>query len=143
DKLRTESEKAVKIETFIEPDALDPVYFSGRTYYLVPDGPIGQRPYVLFHQGMEDEKKCAIAQVVMHGKEQVVLLRPMGKLIAMEMLSFDSQIVKPSNFEGEIAPQEPGGAELDLVKTLIKASTAKKLEFEKYKDTYTDKLTQL
>jgi DNA end-binding protein Ku len=92
---------------------------------------------------MEDESKVAIAQVVMHGKEQVVMLRPMGKLIAMEMLSFEAQVVKPSNFEGEIAPQDAAGPELDLVKTLIKASTAKEFDFAKFKDTYTEKLTQL
>jgi DNA end-binding protein Ku len=40
DKLRTPDEKAITISSFIEPDTIDPVYFSGRTYYLVPDGPV-------------------------------------------------------------------------------------------------------
>src|SRR5262245_34109376 len=143
DKLRSESDKAVKIDSFIAPDQLDPIYFSGRTYYLVPDGPVGQRPYVLLHKGMVDEDRCAIAQVVMHGKEQVVMLRPIGKLLAMSMLDFESRIVKPDNFEGEVPEQDASGPELDLVKTLIKSSTEKKLDFSKYKDTYTVKLTEL
>lgn len=143
DKLRSESDKAVRIDTFVPPDALDPVYFSGRTYYLVPDGPVGQKPYVLLHEGMVQEKKNAVAQVVMHGKEQVVMLRPMGKLIAMSMLSFESQLQQPANFEGEVPPLDASGPEMDLVKTLIKASTTKKFEFSTYKDTYTEKLTQL
>ncbi len=143
DKLRSESDKAVKIDSFVATDALDPLYFSGRTYYLVPDGPVGQKPYALLHKGMVDQGRQAIAQVVMHGKEQVVMLRPMGKLIAMSMLSFESQVVKPENFEGEVPPQEATGPEMDLVKTLIKASTAPKFDFSKYKDTYTEKLSQL
>src|SRR5262252_763425 len=69
EKVRTESDKAVRIDSFIAPDDVDPVYFSGRTLYLVPDGPIGQKPYVLLHEGMLQENKIAVAQVVMHGKE--------------------------------------------------------------------------
>ncbi len=51
EKLRTEDDKAITIDTFIEPDALDPVYLSGTTYYLLPDGPIGQKPYAVLHEG--------------------------------------------------------------------------------------------
>jgi DNA end-binding protein Ku len=143
DKLRSESDKAVRIDTFVPPETVDPLYFSGRTYYLVPDGPVGQKPYVLLHEGMVQERKHAVAQVVMHGKEQVVVLRPMGKLIAMSILSFESQVQQPAVFEGEVPPSDASGPEMDLVKTLIKASTTKKFDFSTYKDTYTQKLTQL
>src|SRR5947209_10118203 len=46
-KLRTEDDKAISIATFVGPTAIDPVYYTGKTYYLVPDGPVGQRPYAL------------------------------------------------------------------------------------------------
>src|SRR5438067_12967292 len=45
DKLRTEDEKSINIQTFIAEDAVDPMYYSGKTYYLVPDGPVGQKAY--------------------------------------------------------------------------------------------------
>src|SRR5262249_45964798 len=54
DKLRTEDEKAIKVSAFISPNALDPMYQSGKTYYLVPDGPVGQRPYAVLHQAMTE-----------------------------------------------------------------------------------------
>lgn len=44
DVLRTESDKAISVDTFVPADAIDPVYLSGTGYYLVPDGPVGQRP---------------------------------------------------------------------------------------------------
>src|SRR5262245_4926084 len=143
DKLRTESDKAIQIDAFIEPDNLDPAYFNGRTYYLVPDGPIGQKPYALLHQGMQEMGRVAIAQVVMHGKEQVVMVRPLDKLLAMSMLSFDSQVVKPTGFEEETPKQDVSDAELDLVKMLIKGQSPKEFDFAKYQDVYTQKLTQL
>jgi DNA end-binding protein Ku len=143
DKLRTEDEKAINIDAFIKPESLDPVYLSGRSYYLIPDGPVGQKPYALLHQGMIELKKHAVAQVVMHGRDQVVLLRPVDGLLMMSMLAYDNQITKPAAFEDEITQPKLEEEELKLAKTLIDASTPKQFDFAKYKDSYTEKLTQL
>jgi DNA end-binding protein Ku len=143
EKLRSEDDKAVKISQFIKPDALDSVYQTDKSYYLVPDGPVGERPFALIRQGMEEEKRYAIAQVVLHGREQVVLLRPVGRLLMMTVLDHDNEIVKPAAFEEE-APEAVGAPEeMKLVKTLIDASTPKKFDFSQYKDVYTERLTQL
>jgi DNA end-binding protein Ku len=144
DKLRSEDDKAIKIDKFISPESLDPVYQTDKSYYLVPDGPVGDRPFALIRQGMEQENRQAIAQVVLHGREQVVLLRPMGRLLLMTVLDHDNEIVKPAAFEEE-APAEAEGApeEMKLVKTLIEASTPKKFDFSQYKDVYMERLTQL
>src|SRR5947209_15119899 len=45
--LRTESERALKIDAFVEPDAVDPLYFDGRMYYLVPAESAAQEPYAV------------------------------------------------------------------------------------------------
>src|SRR5688572_32545593 len=45
DKLRPKSEKDIAIAAFIKPDVVDPVQFSGKSYYLLPDGQVAQRPY--------------------------------------------------------------------------------------------------
>jgi len=47
---RTKSDRTINIDTFIPPEAVDPLYFDGRTYYLVPMGPAGQKPYALFYR---------------------------------------------------------------------------------------------
>jgi DNA end-binding protein Ku len=143
DKLRSEDDKAIKIDTFIPAGELDPIYASGKVYYLVPDGPVGQKPYALLHQGMVEAKREAIAQVVMHGREQLVLLRPVGRLIAMEVLNHENEVVKPSAFEEEVPPVELQPQELKLARTLIDASTSKKPDLAAYKDTYMEKLTKL
>jgi DNA end-binding protein Ku len=143
DKLRTEDDKAIKIDTFIPPTIIDPIYLTGRTYYLVPDGPVGQKPFALLQQGMVDEKRHAIAQVVLHGKEQLVLLRPAGKLIAMSVLNYEPQITKTSTFDSEVPEVATTKEEHGLVKTLIGAATTKDFDYAKYKDVYTEKLTKL
>jgi DNA end-binding protein Ku len=79
----------------------------------------------------------------MHGKEQVVWLRPMDDLLSMTTLNYDHEIAKPSAFEEELVKPNIAADELKLAKTLIEASTSKNLDYAKYKDLYTEKLTQL
>lgn len=143
DKIRTESDKAIKIDTFIAPDGLDPIYYGEKTYYLIPDGPVAQKPYAVIHRGMQKENRYAIAQVVLHGREKVVMLRPMNGLLAMNVLSYEAEIVKPDAFEADVPKVEISDEELKLAKTLIDASTAKKFDYSKYRNVYTEKLTQL
>jgi DNA end-binding protein Ku len=143
DKLRSESDKAVRIDTFVDPESIDPIYFSGKSYYLVPDGPVAHKPYALLVQGMKEMKRSAVARVVLHSREHLVLVRPLDKLLVMEVLAYEQQVNKPSAFKEEVPEQTIEPAEMDLVKTLIKASTAKKFDLAQYKDDYTEKLTKL
>ena len=36
-KLRSQADRAVTIERFVSPDTIDPMYYSGQNYYLLPD----------------------------------------------------------------------------------------------------------
>jgi DNA end-binding protein Ku len=144
EKLRSEDEKAINVDTFVPPDAIDPTYYSGKTYYLVPEGPVGMHTFAVVRQAMIDQKRLAVGMVVLHNREQLVLLRPVDHLLAMSVLNFDATVTKPSTFEDE-APkdQKVDGDELKLAKDLIGRITSKKFDIAKYKDDYTDKLTQL
>lgn len=143
EKLRTEDDKAIKVDVFIESGALDSLYFSGKSYYLVPEGPVGQKAYQVIYQGMVDAGRFGVATIVMHGKEQLVLLRPLQKLLVMSVLNYDNQVTKPSTFEEEV-PQTPiAPEELKLARTLIEASSTDQFDLAKYKDLYTEKLSQL
>jgi DNA end-binding protein Ku len=143
DKLRTEDDKAIKIDAFVRPDTIDPMYFAGRSYYLLPDGPVGQRPYAVLQQAMANEKEYALAQVVFSGREQLVMLRPVGRLIVMSMLNLDNEMTKPAAFEDDVPKVDVTPDEMNLAKTLIKSITPSKLDFAKYKDIYTEKLAAL
>jgi len=92
---------------------------------------------------MVDEKRQAIAQVVMHGKEQLVWLRPLDGLIVMTQLSYDNQITKPGALGDEVCKTEVVAEELQLLRTLMAARTPEKFDLARYQDRYTQKLTQL
>src|SRR5258708_7329820 len=44
DKVRPATDKALSLEYFLDPADVDPVLFSGRSLYLLPDGPAAARP---------------------------------------------------------------------------------------------------
>jgi DNA end-binding protein Ku len=143
DKMRTESDKAVNIEGFVAPDAVDPLYLTGSTYYLLPEGAVGQKPYALLHRGMVEEGRYAIAQTVLFRREHVVLLRPVGKVIGMSTLFYENQVKEGDSFADELTSPEVSPEELKLAKTLIDASGLEDFDLARYKDTYNEKLTAL
>ena len=143
DKLRTESDKSVRIDGFIKPDQLSSIYMAGRTYYLTPDGPVGQKPYSLLMKSMEANTVCAVAEVVISQKEQVVLVRPIDGVLAMTVLIRKDEVKPASAFKDEIAETQLSEAEISLTDTLIKASMIKSFDYGHYKDVYKEKLTKL
>jgi DNA end-binding protein Ku len=143
EKLRTPSEKAINIAAFIKPDVLDARYYTGRTNFLVPDGPIGQKPYGLLHRAMVDEKRFAFSQVAINGKDQIVLLRPVGNLLAMSFLNFAADLKNPAEFKDEVVSTEVSEQELSMAKMLTEALESDDFDISQYKDTYTEKLTAL
>jgi len=143
DKLRTENDKAINIDVFIQPKDLDPVYFSGRTYYLLPDGKVGDKPYAVLYRVMDETHRYAVAKVVFSNREQVAIIRPVEGVLAMTLLSYDDQVRKPSAFKDELPHVEPAAKELELAEALVKASTEKDFDFSKYQDEYEAKLATL
>jgi DNA end-binding protein Ku len=143
DKLRPKNEKTIGIEAFIPRDSLDPRYFSGRTQYVVPDGPIGFKAYALLHRALVQERRYAFAQVVLHGHRQAVALRPIENLLAMSFLNYAEDVKSPSMFATEAPAAEVSPDELKLAKTLVDALSPKEFDFAEYTDDYSEKLREL
>ena len=146
DKLRTPADKAINVAAFVTPDTFDPRYFNGKHYYLLPDGPVGQKSYALLVKAMVETGRYAFAQVVFSGKEQVVLVRPMGHLLVMSMLAYEQEMKSTSEFEPEAPQIDVPKAEVAMAKSLIdlmSPADAGAFDYAAYRNTYTDKLTQL
>ena len=86
---------------------------------------------------------CAIAQVVMSGREQLVLLRPHGKLLVMTGLHFPQRVRKGAEFEAEVADIAFKPEEEALTNTLIGASRVANFSIDAYSDQYVTKLRKL
>ena len=143
EKLRNKGDPSVNIEGFVAPDALDPVYHAGRTYYLLPDGAVGQKPYRLLLRGMEESQVHALAQVVISQREQLVLLRPVDGMLAMTVLNHEAKVKPADQFRDEVEDAECTAEELQLARMLIDASRLQEFEYGSYTDRYVEKLTEL
>ncbi len=143
DKLRTENDKAISIDSFIHPEALDPVYYSGRTYYLVPDGRVAQKPYTVLQDVLAAEQRFGIAQVVFFGRETLAVVRPAAGLLVLNLLYYADQIKKTAPFEDDVVRSEVSSEERRLAETLIEAATTEDFDIAQYKDEYTAKVTKL
>jgi DNA end-binding protein Ku len=143
DEARPESERALSIDTFIEPDTIDPIYLDGRTYYLIPNGAEAQEPYVLFREAMKREKRFGVGHAIMFGREQLVIVRPIDRLLTMSLLNYDAEIRKPAELEADVAETKLAPRKIELAEKLIQTCTENDFDFSAYKDTYQDKLKEL
>lgn len=143
EKLRTESDKSINIDQFIQEDELDSRYQTGTCYFLLPDGPVGQQAYALIRDVMVEARLQAIAQVVISNKEQLVMLRPIDNLLGMFVLRYAAEVKPTSAFTDELADIRPSAQELKLTKMLMDGLTEKKFDIGRYTDTYMERLTEL
>jgi len=143
EKLRKPSEKAIGIEAFVKPDAIDERFYSGRTQYLLPEGAPAFKPYALLHRTLVETDRVAFAKVVLAGKQQLVVVRPLENLLAMSFLNYASEMKPIDEFRDESPTVEVNPKELDLAKTLTKSLAVDEFDLSEYTDDYTAKLTQL
>jgi DNA end-binding protein Ku len=143
EKIRKTSDRSIAIEGFVETGEVDPVYLSGRTYYLLPDGVAGRRPYALLARGMEDEGVVALARVVLSKREQLVLLRSIDGLLAMSFLHHAAKVKPQDDFRDEIDESAVPKEELKLTETLIAASKIEDFDLAAFKDGYVEDLKRL
>jgi DNA end-binding protein Ku len=142
-KLRSERDRAVTIDKFVPPSEIDPIYYSGQTYYLLPDGKQGQKPYAVLHKAMQNEKVVGLAQVVISNREQLVVLRPVGRLLTISMLHYDAAVRPAAAFDEELEDVPVTAQEAKLAKTLIDVTVTKHAELEEYRNLYNERMEAL
>jgi DNA end-binding protein Ku len=141
--LKSEDDKAIAIAAFVPPRVVDAIYYSGRSYYLLPDGKVGQKPYAVLLEAMREQDRIAVAEVVFSGKAHVAVVRPSGKLLVLSLLSFASEVKKPAVFEAELDTPPVTEEERQLAGTLVAAATTEELDLGRFKDEYAERLAKL
>ena len=142
-KIRKQSDRSVKLAGFVKSEELDPIYLAGKTYYLMPDGPAGQRPYSLLREGMVEAGVVGLAQIVMSGREQLAAIRPDGDMLTMSILHYAKKIKGMELFAEEIEEQEASEEERKLTNTLIEASVISDFDINGFEDDYVENLGRL
>ena len=144
DKLRAKDEShAIRIENFTTAGQVDPLHFSETSYYLLPDGAVGEKPFALLQSALERKNLVCVARVVLHKKDQLVMIRALDKIMCMTVLRYESEIKGLDLFEEEFTGGEVTDDEFKLAETLIKETTVDTFSISDYSDTYHERLTEL
>jgi DNA end-binding protein Ku len=121
---------SVDISEFVPIESIDPVYFD-KTYYLSPDKGAA-KPYALLTEALKQAGRCGVGHWAARGKAYLVILRPIGDVLAMQQLHFAADVRRAT--EVEVPKPEVKPAELKLAQQLIDQQTAAKFDAEAYKD---------
>ena len=122
---------AVEISEFVPIESIDPVYYD-KTYYLAPDKGAA-KPYALLTEALKQAGRCGVGRWAARGKGYLVILRPIGDVLAMQQLHYAADVRRAS--EVEVPKTEVKPAELKLAQQLIDAQTAEKFNADAYHDT--------
>ena len=141
--VRSEGERALTIEAFIKPDQLDPLYYDGRAYYLLPDGETAGEGYAVLREAMLRQKADGFGKVLFSGRDQLVRLRVADRLLLMAMLSYSAERKKSDEWSGLSRHARPAAKSVKLAEELVHSMIARDFDFEAYKDDYRERMKEL
>jgi DNA end-binding protein Ku len=142
DALRTDRERSLTIDAFVRAEVIDPIYFDGRMYYLLPSGAAAVEPYAVLAAAMEQKARCGVGQVVFSGREQLALVRPVDGMLTMAMLNYDAEIRKASDLKRDVPKTRLTPKKLKLAEQLVEKWQDAKFDFSDYKDRYRQRVKE-
>lgn len=140
--LRSAREKALSLERFVDAREIDPIIFSGRCLYLLPESGPAHRPYLLLAQAMRSRNRWGIGRVAMSGHRHAVIVRPLGRLLVMDVLHDPGLLRSPAWLEAELQQLDASPEELQLAAMLIDSSSGA-VDWQHFRDDTPDRLAAL
>jgi DNA end-binding protein Ku len=117
---------------------IDPVFLE-TSYYVIP-GPGGEHAYGLFYRALTETKLAALAQIAMHGREHIIVLRAGGKGLVAHTMFYVNEVRNGEEYATETA--DVVSKELDLAKKYIEA-LVEPFRPEEFTDSYREQLQSL
>jgi DNA end-binding protein Ku len=141
DEIKLESKKTLELTQFVEACEIDPIYFD-RPYFTVPADDLAEDAYRVLRDALRREKKIALGQLAIRGREYVVAVKPCHKGLLVETLRFEDEIRKSSAFFEDISAKAADKDALALAEEIIARKTAK-FDPAAFKDHYAAALHEL
>jgi DNA end-binding protein Ku len=131
--LETKSDKSIEIEEFIPIEKVDPIYFE-KSQLLGPDKG-GQKAYRLLNEAMLTMGRVAIGRFRTRGREQLVLIRPMGHGLVLHGLFYADEVASFEDVEFGDEVQLRAG-EVELAQQLIERLSNERFDPQRFEDRY-------
>lgn len=135
DALKLESNHMIDLVQFTDHDDIDAIYFD-KPYFVTPADKLATEAFVTIRDALRQEKKVALGQIVLAGKERIAAIRPCGKGLILETLRYAQEIRKAETYFADIKKDvKVNKDQIDLARQLI-ASKEAPFDPHDFKDRY-------
>jgi DNA end-binding protein Ku len=103
DAIQIESSKTIDLESFVDADEIDRLYFE-KPYYVAPDGEVAAETYHVITRAMADKGRVGLGRVVISTREHPVAVEPHDGALLLTTLRAANEVRQPEKIEedGEV-----------------------------------------
>ena len=91
EKVALESTHTIEIESFVPRSEIDKRYLD-TPYYLIPNDTVAQEAFAVIREAMRDEKRVALARVVLYRRERIIMLEALDKGMLATTLRYGYEV---------------------------------------------------
>ncbi len=137
ERIKTEKDRTITIESFVSLDEISPVYYD-KSYHVVPQKG-GGKAWELLRRAMMETQRAALGKTVFGNSEKLLVLIPREDGMLLQTLLFQDDVKElPVDYERPAVSEE----ELGMADKLIRGMEGP-FAPEKYKDEFQEKLKAL
>jgi DNA end-binding protein Ku len=134
-----EKTQTIDIQQFVDETDIDVRYFE-KPYYLEPVKG-GAKAYALLRGALAKSNKIAVAKFVLHQREHVAAIKPVGRALVLNQMRFATDLREPGELDFP-TEKDVTDKELEMAVKLVKQET-KPFIPEDWHDTYTEELEDM
>lgn len=131
--------QTIDIVQFVKASDIDIRYYEKPYYLEAVKG--GDKAYALLRKALQQSEKMALAKFVLHQREHVAVIQPIGRALVLMQMRFPSDLREP----GELHLPTDNAVtdkELEMATKLVRQET-KPFIAEDLHDTYTEELEEM
>ena len=132
DELDVKTMRVIDIDTFVELEDIDPIYYD--TTYYVGAGEGGEKAYKLLVRALKEQGRVGIAKFAMREKEHLCALRVKDDMFVLETMHWPAEIRDPE-VDGPDAKVQIREREVEMAMNLVDQLTGP-FEPERYRNTF-------
>jgi DNA end-binding protein Ku len=141
DTIALETSQVMEITQFVPREQIDPLYFE-RPYFLAPGDDASQESFAVLREAMRRKKLGALATLIMHERDHVVLIEPRDQGMMATTLHSPEEVRDAKEAFAGIKKKKVTGELVNIAEMLIERKMGK-FDPSKFKDRYEDALAAL
>jgi len=95
--LEVESKHTIEIDRFVPSSQIDKRFYDS-PYYIAPNDEVGQEAFAVIREAMRGKGMVALGRIVLHKREHVMALEPLGKGLLGTTLHYAYEVRKAEDY---------------------------------------------